>query len=192
MEFTVQVKVSQKSLPFHNGEGQHSGPNGAHAAATLAPPLERAVHGMYLLEVRMHTRLTEAGVRLLHDLAATDADSVRLSLMALSAVPVAYNRHRWAVLGDMDEIGGYDSSDYQSLGRFCAEHYIDRLVCVGSMAMHYAAGAIEQGLEDEQVHTFRTPVQASHFLRDIVQAGDVVLIKGDDSMEEIHDGMCAD
>jgi UDP-N-acetylmuramyl pentapeptide synthase len=189
MEFTVQVRVSKASLPFQNGALTNGSGS---CAATLAPPLERADRGgrnMYLLQVRMQTRLTAHGIRLLHDDTPADAESMRVALMALSAVPVAYNRRRWAVLGDLEGFGTDDTADYQAIGRFCAEHYIDRVVSVGSMAMHYAAGAIEQGLDEEHVHTFRAPAQAVPFLFEMVRAGDVLLIKGADGMEEVLEGM---
>jgi|ERR1051325_9477360 UDP-N-acetylmuramyl pentapeptide synthase len=143
------------------------------------------------LEVRMRTRLTPNGVRLLCGDNPVDLDSVKIALMTLSGMPLAFSRHRWAVLGDMEHGGIDDSADHQAIGRFCAEQFLDRLVCVGSLAMHFAAGAIEQGMEEDRVFMFRTAAQTVLMLRESIQPGDVALIKADGE-SEIVDGLCSD
>ena len=200
MEFTVQVKVSKASLPcsleqggpFQSTNGTHNGVS----VATLPPSNARGQEpkrGMYLLQVRMRSRLTARGVRILLDPGRADSDSMKIAIMALSAVPLAYNRHSWAVLGDMPGLNGDSEEGHRALGRFCAEHFIDRLVCVGSLAFHIASGAIRSGLRPEHVQAYRTNAQVIHSLRSAVLPGDVMLLKGAHSMnaQEILEGLCA-
>lgn len=207
MEFTVQVKVSKESLPqgvngdgyhgFTNGNGNGNGNGHGLATALLRPPSKSRVGAqrddVVSLAVRMRSRLTAEGVRILHDQGGSDPESVKVALMALSAVPVAYNRHSWAVLGDMQTVHGDAVSEHRGIGYFCADHFIDHVVCVGSLAVHVAAAAVQQGMAIDRVHMFRTAALALEFLKESVQPGDVLLVKGGPWMktEDITNGMCA-
>lgn len=93
----------------------------------------------------------------------------------------------------MPSLNGDSETAHRSLGRFCAEHFVDRLVCVGSLAFHTASGAIQSGLRAEYVHAYRTPAQAIQYLKAHVLAGDVLLVKGGQCMQadEILEQMCA-
>jgi UDP-N-acetylmuramyl pentapeptide synthase len=186
VEFSVPVKVSKLSTSQPKANGILASAGMFTSGRPLAAP------GQWSWQVRMRTRLTSSGVRLLSGDNPSDPESVRLALMTLTGVPVAFSRRRWAVLGEMEHSGIDDAADHHAIGCFCAEHFIDRLVCVGSLAMHYAAGALERGMDEESVLTYRAPSQALHALKELVDAGDVALVKGADGMEEITEGMCAD
>jgi len=199
MEFIVQVKLARESLPFGNllpalrsSNGNGHG-NGTSAKATTVEPLRGGGRDMYSLKVTMQSSLAPNGVRVLYDRSEANLDSMKVALMALTAVPLAYNSHSWAVLGDMDDADFDAAADHRALGQFCADHYIDRLVCVGAFATHIAAGTIEGGVDEENVQIFRTSAQALAFLDDNVSAGDVVLVKGSRAIDmgKIVVGMCS-
>lgn len=190
MEFSVQVKVARELLPSSLVSRAHA----THfPSVETLDPTETAADEFYLLKIRMQLRLTPNGARVLTDSNKADLASTKMAIMALSGVPIAYNRRSWAVLGDLEDAGTQPAAAYRSIGQFFVENYIDRLVCVGSLAVHFAAAVIERGMQADFVHTFRTNSQALQFLCDGVGAGDVVLIKGSPAMrmEEIVDGMCA-
>ncbi len=175
MEFTMQMKVSKESLPVGSWNG-----NGT-ATATLAPSLDpphRITKQTYSLQVRMQSHLTPRGVRLLYDSNGADLEAAKLAVMALAAVPHAYDRHSWALLGDLDDPGLGPEQEHRELGEFCAEHYIDRVVGIGEFAAAIAAGAIDHGLSEENVHAFPDAPSALSYLREYVGKGDVILVKG--------------
>ncbi|MSR64645.1 MAG: hypothetical protein EXS18_02560 [Verrucomicrobiae bacterium] len=137
----------------------------------------------------MQSHLTPRGIRLLSDRGGADLDSAKLAVMALVTVPHAYNRHSWAVLGDMQDTGIDPVADHHELGEFCAEHYIDHLVCIGMRAAEIARGALDQSMNDDQVQAFSDSPTALNFLRENVNSGDVMLVKGSRSMNP--DGIVA-
>jgi UDP-N-acetylmuramoyl-tripeptide--D-alanyl-D-alanine ligase len=180
MEFTLEVRVANEQ----SGSQSFARSNGDVATATFPPPIPRPA-----IRVRMQSHLTQRGIRLLWDRGGEDLDSVKLAIMALAAVPHAYDHHGWAVLGDMNDTSINPVADHHELGEFCAEHYIDRLVCIGMRATETARGALDQGMNDEQVQAFSDSPAALNFLRENVNAGDVMLVKGPKSMNS--DGIVA-
>lgn len=190
MEFTVQVKVADGSRP-PNGAGPslRFGPGGPAEAgfgsptAPVAARAAREVRGLYVVQVRMRSQINPRGVRVLLNGATCDPQAYQVAIMALSAVPVAYDGHRWAVLGDMEVLGDDARQAHREIGRFCAEHFLDRVIGVGGFAGELAAGALDGGLGEDQVAAFRTSAQTLQYLSEQVRPGDVVLVKGSTEVE---------
>lgn len=88
---------------------------------------------------------------------------------------------KFAVLGDMKELGANAERAHRDIGRL-AGHSMHTVVTVGDMARFIALGAIDAGLSPERVLSFDDSEAAGAALRDLVRAGDVVLIKGSQSM----------
>lgn len=88
---------------------------------------------------------------------------------------------RIVVLGDMMELGTYSVEEHAKVGTRVAE-VADVFVAVG-IRMHGAAKvAAESGMEEEQLHACDTAEEAATFLESKVGAGDIVLLKGSQSM----------
>lgn len=91
-----------------------------------------------------------------------------------------------AVLGDMAELGDYGEEGHRRVGCRAADA-VNLLVTVGLRARLIAEEARACGLEPNAVVEVETNEQAIAYLRQIIQPGDVVLVKGSRSMamEEI-------
>jgi UDP-N-acetylmuramoyl-tripeptide--D-alanyl-D-alanine ligase len=91
-----------------------------------------------------------------------------------------------AVLGDMAELGEYEEEGHRKVGCRAADA-VQVLVTVGSRARLIAEEARACGLPGHAVTELDTNDQAVAYLRQTVQPGDIVLIKGSRSMamEEI-------
>lgn len=88
---------------------------------------------------------------------------------------------RIAVLGDMLELGVYSRDAHRSVG----EHTVsacDLLVTVGVRARGIAERALERGMNADMVRMFEKGSDAASFLLSEVKRGDVVLVKGSQSM----------
>lgn len=104
-------------------------------------------------------------------------DAVRAALQVLS--DDVFNGHRrWAVLGDMRELGVVSEESHKQLGSLVAELGIDRLVTVGKRAVVIADYAMKGGLLPEQIQSFADPVSAGKYVQENIIEGDVLLIKG--------------
>ena len=86
-----------------------------------------------------------------------------------------------AVLGDMKELGQYSKREHEKVGEQVS-HIAHTVVAVGQAARDIAESAIHSNLKKDHVHWFNDSVEAADFLHDFVRVGDVVLVKGSQSM----------
>ena len=91
-----------------------------------------------------------------------------------------------AVLGNMAELGDYEEEGHRKVGCRTVDS-VDMLITVGRRARLIAEEARACGLPSELVIETETNTQAIAHLREIIQPGDIVLVKGSRSvaMEEI-------
>lgn len=88
---------------------------------------------------------------------------------------------RIAVLGDMLELGVYSRDAHREVGERAASG-CDVLVTVGVRARGIAERALERGLSTDAVHIFERGSDAASYLLSEVKRGDVILVKGSQSM----------
>ncbi len=100
--------------------------------------------------------------------------AVEHALKALKAFPHA--KRRIAVLGDMLELGRYSVTEHERIARVAGES-ADVIVTVGIRARAFAA--VPKKAEVVQFDNARAAAVA---LRDVVESGDVILVKGSQSV----------
>ncbi len=86
-------------------------------------------------------------------------------------------KRKIAVLGDMLELGQFSSREHERVGAVAADA-VDMLLTVGVRSRKTAEGALEHGLSEKVVFQYEESVQAGKELQNMIQPGDVVLIKG--------------
>ncbi len=114
------------------------------------------------------------------------------ALEALSTLEVITTKGRKIVaLGDMKELGTYAQAEHEKVG-LRASHVAHTVVAVGELA-HGIASAAQTVLSADRVYWFADSHAAADFLKGYVRAGDVVLIKGSQSirMERITRALLA-
>ncbi len=111
--------------------------------------------------------------------------SMRKGLDALQDLP---GKRKIAVLGDMKELGSYSEQAHRAVGDFAAR-VADILFCVGPHAKFIADEARAKGPEYKgknfeafRVEVFGDSLSAARALEPILQEGDLVLVKGSQSM----------
>jgi UDP-N-acetylmuramoyl-tripeptide--D-alanyl-D-alanine ligase len=87
---------------------------------------------------------------------------------------------RIAVLGDMLELGKHTSGSHKKAGEQVASS-CDLLVTVGIRSRVLAESAIDFHLDADSVLQFDTSLEAGNYLQNILQADDVILVKGSQS-----------
>jgi UDP-N-acetylmuramoyl-tripeptide--D-alanyl-D-alanine ligase len=123
-------------------------------------------------------RLDVLGAHLLVDCYNANPRSMQAALQTL--VEVAGPGSRWAVLGDMLELGEASEQLHRQVGRAAAEAGLDGLCAFGPEARHLAAGALEAGLGDVE-HVLEIEA-ALEWLRGRCARGGWVLLKGSRGM----------
>ena len=130
------------------------------------------------------------GSRLIDDTYNSSPAAVEEALNALSLVPA---ERRIAVLGDMLELGRYSVEEHTRIGKLASEK-VDMLVVVGHRSRATREAALRSGMPEEQALFFDTSKEAAEALPKLVTEGDVVLVKGSQSirMERVSEALLAD
>jgi len=84
---------------------------------------------------------------------------------------------RVAVLGDMLELGSYETEGHRIVGRRAAD-VVDVLLTVGRLGGSIGEEALNMGLPAENLHLLPNHRDAIEMLRRIVRPNDLVLVKG--------------
>lgn len=161
--------------------GRHNAYNAAAAAAVglhLGLSLNDVVEGLEtakLSAMRMQLFTSASGVSVINDAYNANPTSMRAALHALADAPA--EGRRIAVLGDMAELGSLSELAHFRLGEDAARMGLDALVTVGPKAERIAEGALAEGMAGERVRPCVTVDEASEVLDDLLERGDVVLVK---------------
>ena len=119
-------------------------------------------------------RIERGGVLILNDCYNSNPEAVRSMLDLLRATPA---RRRFAVLGEMLELGRWSEPMHRDVGRYVVECGIDVLIGIRGAARHMVDEAVRSGLAGAALF-FDDPAEAGRSLRGRPQKGDAVLFKG--------------
>lgn len=158
------------------------------AAAALAHrcgvPFEQIAVGLRssVPEVGRQEILAGKGdVLVINDAYNANPDSMRASLAMFSTLDVKHKRY--AVLGDMGELGDFAQACHEGVGQFAATQKLDMLICVGELSRFIAQGAREAGFPADRIIAVDSRGEALNELEMRLEAGDAVLVKASHSME---------
>ena len=101
---------------------------------------------------------------------------------------------KWAVMGDMLELGRESEAEHRSLGREIFRAGIDYLVVVGELSRDIARGARKIGMNKDHIFEFADANTAGRFIQDRLKKNDLLLIKGSQGvrMEKITKELMAE
>ncbi|HUZ82862.1 MAG TPA: UDP-N-acetylmuramoyl-tripeptide--D-alanyl-D-alanine ligase [Gaiellaceae bacterium] len=133
-------------------------------AECLGIPLPDGVLSVEFSKRREEERDLPGGGLLLNDCYNANPASMRAALEQLAAR--ADGRRRIAVLGDMRELGPAGPAYHAEIGELARELGIEQVIAVGELARAYGGDWVA------------TPADAATRLRELMQPGDVVLVKG--------------
>jgi len=141
-------------------------------------PTDAAPHlaGVKPVAGRLNPRAA-GGVIILDDTYNANPASLRASLHTLASHE---GGRRWAVLGDMFELGADRTELHRRAGEAVA--FVDGLITVGPLAVELGKGAVAAGLDSGRVREAADGGEAAGLLLGDLRAGDAVLIKGSRTM----------
>ncbi len=99
------------------------------------------------------------------------------ALRDLARMPVKPGQRKAACLGEMRELGPEARNLHRTVGAEAARLGLDLLVCCGIFASAMEEGALENGMQPEQVHVIEDTPEAGLFLQEWIKPGDIVLAK---------------
>jgi UDP-N-acetylmuramoyl-tripeptide--D-alanyl-D-alanine ligase len=115
------------------------------------------------------------GITIWNDCYNSNPEAARAMLDVLRATPA---RRRFAVLGEMLELGQSTEALHREVGRYAAERGIDVLIAIRGAARFMVEEAVRAGLSESAAYFFEDPAVAGDFVRGILREGDAVLFKG--------------
>jgi UDP-N-acetylmuramoyl-tripeptide--D-alanyl-D-alanine ligase len=121
------------------------------------------------------------GSVLIDDTYNSSPDAALAALHAVKSLNVAPGSSKIAILGDMMELGKFAAEEHRKIGREAADA-VSHLVTVGPRSKITAEEAVKIGLPADAVHSFDSTAEAAGHIAFIVKEGDVILIKGSQSM----------
>lgn len=90
-----------------------------------------------------------------------------------------------AIVGDMLELGKHSDDAHTKAGIRLAR-CADYIISVGPRAKHITDAAHEYGCDAERLHHFQDSLEATKHAQNLVQAGDLVLVKGSQGVRMEH------
>jgi UDP-N-acetylmuramoyl-tripeptide--D-alanyl-D-alanine ligase len=175
--------------------GRHFVPNALSAIATAClfgvevKQITEALGHFQSIPLRMEVVSLKGGKTLIND--AYNANPFSMDL-ALETLVEAKGRGRAiAVLGDMLELGNFSKEAHEQLGEKVSKLSIDFLLTLGEEAPIVVASAIRHGLPMERAKVVESHSEAISILRQMIQTGDWILVKGSRrmAMEKIVEGL---
>ena len=135
----------------------------------------RGLEAMAPIKMRMEPKITREGVWIINDAYNANPDSMRAALETMRDLSV--KGRRFAILGEMRELGKVSKSAHWEVGRKAVENGIDVLVVVGEEARPMVEGACDAKSRVSRIKFFQNPKQAGEIIRKETSRGDAVLIK---------------
>ncbi len=119
------------------------------------------------------------GSTLIDDTYNSSPDAVSAALQTVKHLSCTATKI--AVLGDMMELGKYSSDQHRQIGREVVGS-VGRLITIGQRSQATADEAVKNSFDANMVSSFDTSVDAAAFLAPLIQAGDIILVKGSQSI----------
>lgn len=94
---------------------------------------------------------------------------------------IKYAKRRIAVLGDMLELGKFSAREHERVGEMVAKG-VDALFTLGIRSRKIAESALAFGMDESNIFQYEDVMKAGRELQIYLKAGDVVLIKGSQSI----------
>ncbi len=86
-----------------------------------------------------------------------------------------------AILGDMMELGKHSVEEHHKIGKL-AKEYCDILITVGIRSRKTAEGAYKNGMDQKEIFSFDSSIEAREKIKDLIHKDDFILVKGSQSV----------
>ena len=121
------------------------------------------------------------GIKVINDCYNAAPNSTQAALEVLK--DIGRDHRKWAVLGDMLELGDWSEQAHLEIGKLTALIEADYLVAVGCYASWYIRGAELEKTDGLEKVLFEKASDAADYIRSHAREGDVMLFKGSRRMQ---------
>lgn len=119
-------------------------------------------------------------ITIVNDCYNANYDSMKAAIETISRME---GKRKIAVLGDMLELGEFSAELHNKVGEEVTKNNIDVLITVGEESKNIAKSAKSCGMYPQNIHVFDKNEDAINYINEIIQNGDVILIKASNAMK---------
>ncbi|HUH07240.1 MAG TPA: UDP-N-acetylmuramoyl-tripeptide--D-alanyl-D-alanine ligase [Egibacteraceae bacterium] len=192
---TLRVRGVALRLPLPGGHNVGNALAALAVADLCGVELERAAEGLARATVspwRMQVLRAASGLTVVNDAYNANPASMEAALKTLALMRV--RGRRWAVLGQMAELGAAGEEAHDRIGRLCIRLGLDGVVVVGAEADGIRRAADQEGFYGQgDLIAVEGPAEALKVLAERVGPDDVVLVKASRSvgLEQLAEALAA-
>lgn len=145
--------------------------------------IDKAIHSLKSFKGQRQNTYSKSGITFIDDCYNASPASMRAALKVLAALDTS--GRKFAVLGDMMELGDEENDLHRAVGEFAAELPIDEIITVGRLSENISEGAkskvLKSGRKINILHFYDTE-SAAIYLKTNLSSGDMALFKASHSM----------
>ncbi|MBN2854096.1 hypothetical protein JXK06_01005 [Patescibacteria group bacterium] len=104
------------------------------------------------------------------------------ALEVLGSIKIEAEAKKYAILGDMLEIGAYAEEGHRLVGEKVVATKVDVLITVGDKSKIISQTALKNGLSENNIFHFYNNLELIKFLLGQISPGDIILVKGSQGM----------
>ncbi|MDA3802675.1 MAG: UDP-N-acetylmuramoyl-tripeptide--D-alanyl-D-alanine ligase [Patescibacteria group bacterium] len=132
---------------------------------------------------RMNTLIGINHSFIIDDSYNSSPESCKLALEVFNKIKIDNESFKYAVLGDILELGDMSIEIHREIGKYINNLDIDFLVLVGKESEYIGEEANRRGFAKKNIFSFENSSQAGLFIQDRIRPGDVMLFKGSRGMK---------
>lgn len=185
VEFHVRTPKSDMALSIaapgiHNVHNVLAGIAVAQTLNMSEMEIKKGIERLTGAETRLNIE-EKNGIKYINDTYNAAPDSIMAAIDVLCEI--GGRSRKWAVLGDMLELGDWAIEAHKKIGRLISQLGIEYMVAIGSLAKWYTEGIKEDPNSNTIVKLFPSAADAKPYIQALMQKGDVLLFKGSRIMQ---------
>ncbi len=144
--------------------------------------ISKALYNLKALPGRMNLLKGIKNTIIIDDTYNSSPQSCFSVLDVIEKMPLKNNVSKFAVFGDMLELGGNSEEEHIKVGNYLVKSGVDKLIVVGERSRDIARGAKNAGMKNNNIFHFSNTDLAGRFIQERIKKGDLILIKGSQGM----------
>jgi UDP-N-acetylmuramoyl-tripeptide--D-alanyl-D-alanine ligase len=169
----VSLKIPTKLIGAHAQKVLAAAYLVGHIGELTVDNPERALAQIGAMPGRMQVLQGKNDVTIIDDTYNASPDAVIAALDTLYGIS---SSQKIAVIGNMNEMGGFSKAAHERVAKYCNPAELDEVIVLGHEAELFLAPIAKA--KGNNVKVFHTPYEIGDYLASAMQAGGVVLLKG--------------
>lgn len=107
-------------------------------------------------------------------------------ILAMDEIKTKRGTQRWAILGDMLELGSYTEEGHKKIGKAVAASQFTKVIAIGELGYKIGLAAKRAGMKQENIYSFEDSRVACMHVEKLIKPNSLVLVKGSQGARMEH------